>query len=91
MLEISIEEKGIRLLLKKGKKLLDEQILFEKHNLMEELLPKLDGFLKKNKTDASGIKKARVVSHTANSYTTERIAKSAANAINWSREKRGGE
>jgi tRNA A37 threonylcarbamoyladenosine modification protein TsaB len=84
-LEIKIENKTIKIALKKGKRVIDETTFPDEHNLMEKLLPEIDRLLKRNKLSIADVAKAKVISDTSDSYTTTRIAKTVANAINWSR------
>jgi hypothetical protein len=80
---IKIENKTIKIALKKGKDVVDETNFTDEHNLMERLLLEIDQLLKINKLSILDVSRAKVVSDTPDSYTTARIAKAVTGAINW--------
>jgi tRNA A37 threonylcarbamoyladenosine modification protein TsaB len=86
---IDIKNKIINLNLKKQGKIISKISFPDEHNLMEKLLPAIDRLLKKNKLEIKDIKKAQVFSDQADSYTTARIAKAVAGAINFTLDKTG--
>ncbi len=79
---IKIENRKIALILKEKRKVLDESSFLEEHNLTERLLPEIDGLLRKNKLMPKDITKAKVETDLGESYTTNRIAKAVAGALN---------
>lgn len=83
LLAIKTINNEIQLVLKKEGKIVDRALFSDKHNLTEELLPAIERLIAKNKLDRADISKVRVDSDMPDSFTTARIAKIVANAINW--------
>lgn len=86
IIAIEIENKVVKLMLKKRKETLAEIIFPEERQLSEKLLPAIDELLKKNKLTSSDVEKMTLRSDIGENFTTYRIAKAVAEAWNWSRK-----
>lgn len=84
---ITIQDKKIKLALLDGKKKLDSWLIEDEHRLSEELLLRIDKMLKKNKFKPEDIGKIEVETDQTDSFTTTRIAKTTADAWNWTIKK----
>ena len=80
---IQIKDKNISIMLKKNGKIVDEFSFPDEHNLTEKLLPEIDKLLKKNKLDIKDIEKTSLKSDMDDYFTTQRIAKTVVNSLNW--------
>lgn len=80
---ITIKDKKIRLAILKKNKELDFLEIEDERSLAERLLPEIDSLLKRNKLASRDIKKMKVESDQGDSFTTTRIARSAAAAWNF--------
>ncbi|HHE45980.1 MAG TPA: hypothetical protein ENL05_01375 [Candidatus Moranbacteria bacterium] len=80
---ITIKNKQIHLSLKEKGKEIDALEILEERQLSENLLPKIDELLKRNKLISQDIKKIQIESDQNDNFTTTRIAKTVANTWNW--------
>lgn len=86
IIEIQIENKQVTLLLKDKMKVVDSFAFPEERRLSETLLAEIDKLLKKNKLKLADIQKMTVQSDLGDNFTTTRIAKTVAEAWNWSQK-----
>jgi|GEM_PF-1603483 len=80
---IKIEDKRVKISLKKEDKVLSQTEFEENNNLSGKLLFYLDLLIRKNKLKIQDIRQVKLISDMAKSYTTYRIAKSITSAFNW--------
>jgi tRNA A37 threonylcarbamoyladenosine modification protein TsaB len=83
---IKIKNKKVRIGLYENKRERDFLNIKDEYKLSEELLPAVDKILKRNKLSSKDIK-IEIESDQNDNFTTTRIAKSVANAWNFSNEK----
>lgn len=81
---ITIKDKKVSIILLERKVEKDALKIVEEHSLSQKLLPSIDKLLKRNNLTAKDIKKMRVASDQDNTFTTTRIAKTVAEAWNFS-------
>jgi len=86
-IEIDINDKKIKLLLKEGNRIIDSIFWKEDRNLSQKLLVEIDNLLTKNRLDSSDIKKMEVKTGISEKFTTVRIAKVVANTFNFFNKK----
>lgn len=82
---IKIENKVVTIDLSDKDVVLDSTIIKEEHRLSEDLLPTIDGLLKKNGLEAENIEKMTLESDIGENFTTHRIAKAVVDAFNWAK------
>ena len=80
---INIKIGKTKIVLFNDKKEIDNVDIIEERSLSKKLLPEIDKIIKKNNLTPEDIKKIKVNSDQSDSFTTTRIAKSAANAWNF--------
>lgn len=81
---IEIKENEINLILKDKKKVIDEIIWKERLDLSEKLLVAIDKLLANNNLETKDVSKMIVKSDISDNLTTVRIAKTVAEAFNFS-------
>jgi len=79
---IKIQEKKVKIVLWDGKKEMDSLEITEEHALSQELLPKIDALLKRNKLKPEEVVKMQVESDQGDAFTTTRLAKTVAEVWN---------
>jgi tRNA A37 threonylcarbamoyladenosine modification protein TsaB len=82
---ITIQNKNIKIALKKGKKVVNEISLPDNRDLGEKLLPVVDKMFKKANIESKNVEKVEVFSNQNDSFTTTRIAKTFAKTFNWAK------
>jgi hypothetical protein len=80
---ININDNKVRAILAEKGKNIDEKGFDLDNNLSEKLLPTVDKVLKRHKLEPKDLKKAELECNVPDSYTTYRIAKAVADALNW--------
>lgn len=80
---IEIKNKLTKLILKKGKKRLDEIIFSETENLSQKLLPNFDLLLQRNKLTVNDINNVKVETDLGEAFISRRIAEAFANCFNY--------
>jgi len=88
IIEISINNDVISLLLKEKKKVIDSLVFPEERQLSEKLLPAIDKLIKKNRLNSKDIRKITMKSDLGDNFTTCRIAKTVAKTWNWTMKSR---
>ena len=81
---ITIKEKKVQILLKEGEKEQDSLEIVEEHALSQRLLPEIDRLLKRNNLRPQDVAVMQVESDQGEAFTTTRIAKTVAQAWNFS-------
>ncbi len=84
---IKIKEKKVRILLFENGAEKDAVEIAEEHSLSRELLPKIDELLKRNKLSTKDAESVHVESDQDESFTTTRIARTVAEAWNFTVDK----
>ncbi len=87
---VIIKKQKIRLSLWKKGKEQDHKDILDERSLSEVMLKEIDKLLQKNHLSSSDVRKMKVVSDQTDNFTTTRIAKTIANAWNWTKEKMEG-
>lgn len=82
ILEIKIKDNHISLVLEKDGRVLDNFKWKEENNLSQKLLEEIDNLLKRNNLSAEDVK-LEVDSDMSERFTTHRIAKAIAQALNF--------
>jgi len=77
---IELDGNNIKLTLKNGRKTVDELLWLGEYTLSEQLLPKIDELLKKNKIDKKEIKKVQTKISKTSGVTSARIVQTVAKA-----------
>ena len=80
---IEIKNKIVTLLLKDGKKIIDEIVFSAEENISQKLLPNFDTLLKKNKLAVKDIKSVKVETDLGDTFTSRRIAQAFANSFDY--------
>jgi tRNA A37 threonylcarbamoyladenosine modification protein TsaB len=83
---IEIKNKITKLILKDGKKTLDEVVFADEENISEKLLPNFDALIKKNKLTLEDIESVEVDTDLGDTFTSRRIAKAMKNAFDWTKK-----
>ena len=82
-IRINIENKSVEIFLLDGEIILDKAAIEQEYGLSEELLPKIDELLTRNKLRVRDVDEMNVKSDMGENFTTYRIAMATANAFNW--------
>jgi len=82
-LKLYLKEKKNTLCLIDGGKIVSQSVWKEENNMSQKLLPEIDKIIKRNKLKLSRIKKIEVKNNIPASFTTVRIAKTAAKIFNY--------
>jgi len=85
VIEIKIENKIVTISLSDRDTALDSMTITEEHRLSEDLLPAIDGLLKKNGLEVENVEKMTLESDMGENFTTHRIAKAVVDAFNWAK------
>ena len=80
---IKIENKKIGLVLKDGKKPIDEFFWEDKRDLSQRLLREIDNLLQKNNLDPKNLSTMKVKTNMDDNFTSVRIAKVVADTFNF--------
>lgn len=83
IVEIKIENKVVAINLLDKDAIVDGVTITEEHRLSEDLLPTIDGLIKKNGLETENIEKMTLKSDMGENFTTHRIAKAVVDAFNW--------
>jgi len=83
IIEIKIENKIVSISLLDKETVLGSVTIIEEHRLSEDLLPTIDGLLKKHSLEAKDIEKMTLESDMGDNFTTQRIAKAVVDSFNW--------
>ena len=83
---ISLDGNNIKLTIKKGKKTVAESAWTGEYSLSEQLLPKIDELIRKNKIDKKEIKKVVPKINKISGVTSSRIVQTVAKAWNAGRK-----
>lgn len=83
---IEIKNNLPRLILEKSRGKKEVLEISEERALSRKLLVLLDELLKKNQVKLEDLKKIEVKSDQSDNFTSTRIAKAVANALNWGKE-----
>lgn len=81
-LTIDLDGNNIKLSIKDGRKIVAESFWSGEYSLSEQLLPKIDELLKKNKIDKSEIEKVTTKISQISGVTSSRIVQTVAKAWN---------
>ena len=79
---ISLDVNDIKLILKDGRRIVDELFWTDEYTLSEKLLPNIDLLLKKNKVAKNSVKKVATKITKNSGVTSVRIVKTVAKAWN---------
>jgi len=82
ILNIFLDGNNIKLIIKNGKKIIAESSWSDEYSLSEQLLPKIDALLKKNKLSKSDIIKVVPKISKISGVTSSRIVQTVAKAWN---------
>jgi hypothetical protein len=80
LLQITLNGNEIKLTLKKGRKIVAESAWTGEYSLSEQLLPKIDELLRKNKIDKKEVKKVVPKINKISGVTSSRIVQTVAKA-----------
>lgn len=83
---LSIKEKNVRLSLLNNNDLVSEKKWVDKNNLLEKFFPAIDEILKENNLEIRDIKEFSLETDVPQGYTTERIARTIIQTLNFALE-----
>jgi len=82
LLQIRLDGNNVKLILKDGRKIVDEFSWTGEYTLSEQLLPRIDAMLKKNKVSKNDVEKVVAKISKISGVTSSRIVQTLAKAWN---------